>query len=71
MTVRLNVNLNDESAAALKEIADKRGITVTEATRRAIAWLKFIDDEVVEGGRKIQLVNRASDEVTEVVPIGG
>ncbi len=71
MTVRLNVNLNDESAAALKEIADKRGITVTEATRRAIAWLKFIDDEVVEGGRKIQLVNRASDEVTEVVPIVG
>lgn len=69
--MRLNVNLNDEIAAALKEIADERDISATEAVRRAIAWYKFIDDEVVKGKRKMQLVD-ADDpgKVTEVAIVG-
>jgi predicted transcriptional regulator len=70
MTVRLNVNLSDDVAAALKEIADKRGLTATEAVRRAIAWYKFIDEEVVDGNRTIQLVDKSSDRVTEVAVVG-
>lgn len=71
MSVRLNVNLNDEIAAALKEIADERGISATEAVRRAIAWYKFIDDEVVKGKRKMQLVDSDDpDKVTEVAIVG-
>ena len=70
MSVRLSVNLNDEVADALKQIADRRGITATEAVRRAIAWYKFIDDEVVQGGRKIQLVDPQSDKVSEVAVVG-
>lgn len=66
MAVRLNVNLTDESAAALKEIAAKRELTVTEAVRRAITWYKFIDDEVVEGKRRIQLVDKDDSRVTDV-----
>ena len=41
--VRLNVNLNKETAAALKDIAEKQGISLTEAVRRAVALLKFIE----------------------------
>ncbi len=70
MTVRLSINLNDELAEVLKTIADKRGITATEAIRRAIAWYKFIDDEVIDGGSRIQLVDRDGDRVKEVVPVG-
>ncbi|MFI7166900.1 ribbon-helix-helix protein, CopG family [Rhodococcus erythropolis] len=70
MSVRLSVNLNDEVAEALKDIAEKRGLTATEAVRRAIAWYKFIDDEVVEGGRKIQLVDPKTDKVSEVAVVG-
>ena len=69
MTVRLSVNLNDDVAAALKEIADKRGLTATEAVRRAIAWYKFIDEEVVDGNRTIQLVDKSSNRVTDVAVV--
>ena len=66
MSVRLNVNLSDEAAAALKEIADKRDITATEAVRRAIARYKFIDD-AVSNQRKLQLVD--SDDPSKVTEV--
>lgn len=64
--VRLNVNLNKETAAALKDIADKQGISLTEAVRRAIALLKFIDDERT-GGRKIQTMDSDGKNKRELV----
>jgi hypothetical protein len=64
--VRLNVNLNTETADALKEIADHRGISFTEAVRRAISVYKFIDEETQEG-RRIQTVNSDRSEVRELV----
>jgi hypothetical protein len=64
--VRLNVNLNAETAEALKEIADHRGISFTEAVRRAISVYKFIDDETQEG-RHIQTVSADRNEVRELV----
>lgn len=41
---RLSVNINDESAKILREVAAERGITTTEAVRRAIALLGFFED---------------------------
>ena len=46
---RLSVNLNAETAAALKELAERRGISLTETVRRAIAVLKFVEDEIQKG----------------------
>ena len=46
---RLSVNMNEETAQALKE---KNGLSVTEAVRRAISVYKFVNDEL-ESGRKI------------------
>lgn len=46
---RLTVNLNAETAAALNEIAAKRGISLTETVRRAVAVLKFLEDEIQKG----------------------
>jgi hypothetical protein len=40
---RLSVNINSDAVALLKAIARKRGITVTEAVRRAIGLLEFVD----------------------------
>ena len=56
MTVRLDVILSDKSAETLKAIADERGINATEAIRQAIAWYKFIDDEVIKKNQELQLV---------------
>ncbi|AMM22779.1 CopG family transcriptional regulator (plasmid) [Frondihabitans sp. PAMC 28766] len=64
--VRLNVNLNSETADALKEIADHRGISFTEAVRRAISVYKFIDEETQEG-RRIQTVSPDRSDVRELV----
>jgi predicted transcriptional regulator len=58
MTTRLNVNVNDETAAALHELAERRGVTVTEVVRRAVAALKFLEDEVVCPGQSIELMGR-------------
>ena len=49
---RLSVNMNEETAQALKELAEKNGLSVTEAVRRAISVYKFVNDEL-ESGRKI------------------
>lgn len=64
--VRLNVNLNKETAAALKDITDKQGISLTEAVRRAIALLKYIDDERTQG-RKIQTMDADGKNKRELV----
>jgi hypothetical protein len=44
--VRLNVNLNPETAEALRVVAEARGISLTEAVRRAVAIYKYIEDEI-------------------------
>lgn len=55
-SVRLSVNLNVDSARALREYAAINHVSATEAVRRAIAVLKYIDDER-RNGRAIQSVD--------------
>ncbi|WP_139007402.1 ribbon-helix-helix protein, CopG family [Arthrobacter crystallopoietes] len=64
--VRLNVNLNKETAAALKELAESQGISLTEAVRRSIALLKFVDEERAKG-RKIQTMDPEGKNKRELV----
>jgi hypothetical protein len=64
--VRLNVNLNQETADALKALAAKENISYTEAVRRAIAVFKFIEDEQAEG-RKIQTMDANDRNKRELV----
>lgn len=48
---KVTVNLGDEVQAALNEIATKRGISMTEALRQAIANEKFLQDEINQGSK--------------------
>lgn len=64
--VRLNVNLNKETAAALKEIAERQDISMTEAIRRAVAVLKFVSDEQAKD-RKIQTMNQDGSDKRQLV----
>lgn len=63
---RLTVNLNHETADALKGFAERQDISLTEAVRRAIALLKFIDDER-NAGRKIQTMDSDGKNKRELV----
>lgn len=56
MSQRLSVNINDECVAALTDLRDRRGETITEVIRRAISVYKFIEDEVAQG-KTIQTVD--------------
>lgn len=62
---KLTVNLTDEAMAALRELADKRGITLGQALGQAIASEKFLHDEVSKGGKV--LIEKPDQTVREVV----
>lgn len=64
--VKLNININDETEAALKELAARRGITVTETVRRAVSVYKFIEDEKDAGG-KLQVIHEGGESTTVAI----
>jgi hypothetical protein len=51
---RLSVNLNEESAEVLRSVTRSRGITTTEAIRRAIGLLAFFEDANRAGAKIVQ-----------------
>jgi hypothetical protein len=63
--VRFSINLGQDSADLLKGTAAKKNITVTDATRRAIAIMALMDEEL-EAGNTIQSVDPAGG-VTRIV----
>ena len=65
MTTRLSININDETAQALRELADESGTTVTEVVRRAVSVYKFFDDARDEV-KTIQLVSPNEEKVTQI-----
>lgn len=67
MTTRLSVNINDETAAALKDLAERRQTTVTEIVRRSVSVYKFIEDEVVDGNKTLKLVAPEGSETVVTV----
>ncbi|WP_406154592.1 hypothetical protein OG806_49445 [Streptomyces sp. NBC_00882] len=52
---RLSVNINSDTAEVLRRMKMEKGISITEAVRRAISLLDLLESEH-EAGNKIQLV---------------
>ena len=46
---KISVNLSDEVLAALRDMAARDNVTMTEALRRAISTLKLLQDAQREG----------------------
>jgi len=63
---RLSVNMNPETTEQLRQFAADKHLTYTEAVRRAIAITVYIEAEYA-AGRRIQVVDEASNEVRELV----
>lgn len=49
--VRLSVNLSPEASGTFRELIERKGLTITEGIRRAIAVWKFIEDEAQRGNQ--------------------
>jgi predicted transcriptional regulator len=65
MSVKVTVNLPEELVGALKEYADARGITMTEALRRAITHENYFAGEIEAGGTV--LIEKPDKSIREVV----
>jgi predicted transcriptional regulator len=62
---KVTVNLSADAVQALQDIADSRGVTLTEALRQAIATERFLSEEV-KLGNKI-LVERPDQGIREII----
>jgi hypothetical protein len=51
--VRLSVNLSAEAAEFIRAMTAQRGITITEAIRRAISTQKYVEEAMQRGARII------------------
>lgn len=56
MITRLDVSVNGETAAALTELAQQYGTTVTEVIRRAVGVYAFLDDELRKDGAVLEVL---------------
>jgi hypothetical protein len=63
--VKITVNLPEDVVAALKEYAEERGITFTEALRRSIVHEKYFAGEIEAGGTV--LIEKPDKSIREVV----
>lgn len=64
MATRLSVNINDETTAALQELAQRRDTSVTEVVRRAVAVYKFLEDQVAGEDKSLRLVDAGDNAMS-------
>ena len=65
MTVKMSVNLSDEAARTLKNLADEYGVTITEELRRSIST-ELWRTEVEKAAGKV-LVEYPDGRIREVI----
>ena len=63
--VRLSVNLGAETAEIFRELIERKGLSISEGVRRAIAVWKFLEDEKALGNQIA--VIEPDDSVRKVV----
>jgi hypothetical protein len=63
--VRLSINVSPATAADFKAVAARKGLTITEGIRRAIAVWKFAEDETA-AGNELAVIEK-DGEVRKVV----
>lgn len=66
MSVKVTVNLPDETVDAIKNIATNRGTTVTEALRQVIESQRFLEGEM-QSGNRLLIQNPTDQSVRQVV----
>jgi hypothetical protein len=49
MATKVTVNLPDRTVAALRDVAERRGASVTETLRNMVEAQRFLDHEVARG----------------------
>jgi predicted transcriptional regulator len=63
---KISVNLSDEVLDALREMAARDNVTMTEALRRAISTFKFLQD-AQRSGKALLLRDPATKETERLI----
>lgn len=63
---RLSVNINQDTANALRSLAERQGVSMTEVVRRAISLAVFVDEEI-RAGRQIHTVRADGKKRRELI----
>jgi len=63
---RFSVNLAADSAAILRETAARKGFTVTDAFRRAVAIMGGVDEQLL-AGRDLEFIDPVTGDRTKIV----
>lgn len=66
MSVKVTVNLPEETVQAIKSIAQERGTTVTEALRQVIETQRFLHEET-QAGKDLLLQNPVDRSTQRIV----
>ncbi len=64
---KLTVEFNDRMRDMLEELAAKEGTTRVDVIRRALALLKYVDDEVSENDKRRLAITENDKVVKEIV----
>ncbi|WP_030777212.1 hypothetical protein [Streptomyces sp. NRRL S-920] len=62
---QLSININDDTEAKLPWYAGRKGTSVTETVRRAVALLELVERETAEGG-EVLLKSKDGKSVREL-----
>ena len=62
MSTRLSVNISNDTARVLRDLAERNETSVTDIIRRAVSVYKLVEDEVAEG-KSVQIVDREENEI--------
>jgi hypothetical protein len=65
MATKVTVNLPDGTVSTLRDIAQDRGITLTEALRQTIESQRYLDQEIRRGGKV--LVEKPDQTLRQIV----
>lgn len=64
---RLSINISEQTADALKSLAERHDTSVTNIVRRAVGIYDFLDKELGEQrDRSLQIVDKEKKEVTTI-----
>jgi hypothetical protein len=64
-TVKISANLPKDAFDALKQLSEKKGVSMTEILRRAIGTEKLLSDTVDANGKV--LIQEANNKVKQVL----
>ncbi len=63
---KISMNMSDEALAALRVLAERYNVTMTEAARRAITVMKLLDDSQRDG-RDVLLRDPQTQETDRLI----